>query len=176
MRMTEYLSKIAPNSTHRFLSEMMYRYGIGAAEFESKPLHNRLVKVREYFGYSMNVSESLSEKEMKDEITKIFTDYEDLIIRYPNGVPDMLAKIKNMSNAEKDAYVSKYYVRQVNISLSHSLVKFIGKRSSLRDCVIDRVLTQLEVMSREKALKEASDEKFWNDIIKNFDPALVPPF
>jgi hypothetical protein len=176
MRMTEYLSKIAPNTTHKFLSEIMYKYGIGASEFESKTLYNRLIKVREYFGYSMTISDSLSEQDMKDEIIKLFTEYEELIIGYPDGVPDFMAKIKNMTNAERSEYIDKNYKRQVNISLSHSLIKFIGKRSSLRDAIIDRVLTQLEQMSREKALKEAEEEKFWNDIVKNFDKSLVPPF
>lgn len=174
--MLEYLNNIAPNTTQRFLSDIMYNYGIGAAEFEKKTIYNRLIEVRRYFGYSAVADLKMSEKQVKDEIIALFTDYEDLILRYPNGVPDPLKQMKEFTNQQKSDYIDKHYTRQINMCLHHAMVKYTGKRVSLKDALVDRVLTAVEVKARETVRKQQEDEKFWNDVIKNFDPNEIPPF
>lgn len=177
MKMSEYLSSFAPNTTRKFFSEIMYNYGMGVDEFENKSLFNRLIEIHRYFGYSMTLDPNLSEKQMKDEITDIFREYESLMLRYPDGVPDLLGQLKAMSNVEKTAWLEKHYTRLINISLCNSLVKGGPlKTISLRDALVARVMSQIELARKYDQDRQEEEEKFWNDTIKNFNREEIIPF
>jgi hypothetical protein len=177
MRMSEYLNQIAPNTAKKFFSDIMYNYGVGVKEFEEKSLLARLVEIRRFFGYSMTINPDVSEKDMQDDIKFMFEDFELINLKYPDGVPDVMKRLKEMPNKEKTEYIEKHYRRQINMSLCHALVKG-GKLKtiSLKDALIARVLSQIEQMSAVEAQKALAEEEFWNNIIKNFNPEEIPPF
>jgi hypothetical protein len=178
MKMLEFLTSIAPNTINRFLSELMLNYGIGSREFESEDLLVRYVQIRRYFGYSMTIDRSLPEKEIQEEIKKIFSEYEEILIKYPDGVPDKLkAMNRNMSNKEKDVLLEKYWRRIINISLCYALVPNTHfNRPSLKDALIARVTTIIEQISAEKAKWLKIERHFWESIKKEFNSEEVTPF
>lgn len=175
--MSEYLNSIAPNTSRNFFSDIMYNYGIGVKEFEEKTLLNRLIQIRRFFGYSMNVTSDMSQKEMQEEITAMFTDYELLMIKYPEGVPNKMKIITHSSNADKETLCSFESERQINISLCLALVKRTHIQTiSLKDALVARILSNIELISAENARKALADELFWENIKKEFSKDVIPPF
>jgi hypothetical protein len=178
MKMIEFLTGLAPNTTRQFLGELMLNYGISAKEFEAEDLLVRYVQIRRYFGYSMTIDRSLPEKDIQEEIKKIFGEYEEILIKYPDGVPDKLkAMNRDMSNKEKDVLLEKYWRRIINISLCYALVPNTHfNRSSLKDALIARMTTIIEKISAEKARYVEIERNFWESIKKEFNSEEVTPF
>jgi hypothetical protein len=175
--MSDALLQIAPNSTKMFFSNLMLNYGIGIREFEASDFFVRYAQVRRYFGYSMNIDINQSVENIQAEIKKMFIEYEELIIKYPDGVPDPIKRLKEMSNAEKDAYIDESYKRSVNISLCHALVNNMRfKLLSLKDALKARVMTTIEQISNEKANSLIEEQKFWQDAMNSFNKDDVVPF
>jgi hypothetical protein len=155
----------------------MLNYGIGSREFESKDLFFRYTQIRRYFGYSMNIDVSLPEVKIQEEIKRMFSEFEQLIVLYPDGVPNRLKEMNLLSNAEKDAILEKYWKRIINTSLCQALVPNTHfNRPSLKDALIARVLTIIEEISAEKARYAKIEANFWDSIKKEFSKEEIMPF
>ena len=177
MTMTEALYEIAPNTTKMFASWLMEGYGLSLPEFEKATPKRKFYEVSRYFGYALDENTSRPVPEIIAFIKEKFADYESLMVKYPDGVPNPMHKLKEMSHADREIWISKNFIRVINISLQHALVKGNNLvRVSLRDSLITRQLNAIERAVKYDNERKAEEEKFWLDIIKNFDPQAVPPF
>ena len=177
MTMIEFLIGFAPNTTKRFLSDLLLNYGVGVYELEGSSLPARYMQVKRFFGYSMNHDESLSEKQIQDDIKRMFREFEDLIIRYPEGVPNTLKMMNSMSNADKNRFFEEKYKSDIRISLCHAVMPFTHfNRPSLKDALTARVMSIIEVISSEKLERIKSEQEFWTNIKKEFNDEEQLPF
>lgn len=177
MKMTDALMQIAPNTTKEFLSYLMYNFGMSANEFETKELPRRYLEIRRFFGYSKTIPDDMPGKEMQADIKHLFKDYEDIMAANPDGVPDRLKAIKNMTLDEKAVYIKEHWTSPINTSLCHSLIpRTVISLLSLKDALVARVLTQIEKITSERLRKEAEDVIFWNNTLKNFNKDEIVPF
>lgn len=175
--MIEFLHKKAPNTTTRFLLDLSTTKGIGTKEFESKQMWERLSYIKGYLGYCKYVDKSLEQDIIKKDIITLFEEFESLIIKYPNGVPNFLKVLNEMSNSDKTEYFEKNYIRQINISLNHALVPNNRlNRPSLKDSLKSRVLSTIEQISLNKLESSRIEQEFWEMTIKEFKKELIPPF
>jgi len=176
-RMMDVLSAIAPNTVKKFLSDIMYNYGIGVAEFEAKHLGDRYDEIKRYFGYQREHQDSMTVEEIQVDIKKMFSEFEEISIKYPFGVPDRLKEIKDMSNQQKSEYIEKFEKRTINICLHHSIIK--RKHSygpSLKDSLVARVMSKKEQIESETRKRIKSDEEFWAKAMKEFNKDEIAPF
>jgi hypothetical protein len=155
----------------------MFTYGRTSEEFENISLQERLVMAKQWLGYSMTQEPDLNQASVISKIKGLFVDHETLILKYPEGAPDILMKLKYMSNDEKSKYLSEFSKRIIRISLHHSLMPGHSLiRLSLKDSIVDRQLTAQEISQKENAEKQDQDLMFWKNIIKEFNKDEVAPF
>lgn len=177
MTMTQALYEIAPNTTRMFASWLMEGYGLSLVEFDKATIKRKYYEVCKYFGYPLEENTSLPTDEIILFVKKTFADYENIMRKYPDGVPNPLHIIKEMSHEEKDKWLAKHFVRVINISLRHALIEGNGlKRVSLRDSLIERKLSIKEVAAKHIAENKAIVDRFWQDTIKNFNAQEIAPF
>lgn len=177
MTMTQALFEIAPNTTKLFASWLMENYGLKLSEFESYTPKRKFLEVSRYFGYPLDEDTKLPTEEIVSFIKKTFSDYEQIILKYPNGVPNLLNELKAMSNADHTLWLEKHFYRTINISFCHAVVsgnKII--RISLHDAIKDRQLNKLELAQRYDYDRQREEERFWEDTIKNFNENEIVPF
>lgn len=175
--MTESLSKIAPNTVRFFASWLMEGYGMSLKEFENAIPKRKYYEVSKFFGYPLIENTTLSVSEIIQFIKTKFEEYEQIIIRYPDGVPNPLTAIKEMNHAEREIWIAKSFKRVINISLYHSLVagnKII--RVSIADALKKRSYSSFEMKLKVQHDKDTADQLFWENIIKNFDKNEIIPF
>lgn len=177
MTMTKALYEIAPNTTRMFASWLMEGYGLSLPEFEKSIPKRKFYEVSRYFGYPLEENTQLPVSEIIAFIKEKFADYEALMTKYPDGVPNPMNILKEMSHADREVWLAKYFTRMINISLHHALVNGNNLiRVSLRDSLIARQLNAIERSVKYDNDRKAEEEKFWVDIIKNFDPQAMAPF
>jgi len=177
MTMTEALYEIAPNTTRMFASWLMEGYGLSLPEFEKSTPKRKFYEVSRYFGYALEENTQLPVPEIIAFIKEKFADYESLMVKYPDGVPNPMHKLKEMSHSDREIWISKNFIRVINISLQHALVSGNNLvRVSLRDSLIAKQLNAIEQYTKQRLENEAKEEKFWSDVVKNFDPQAVAPF
>ena len=175
--MIEFLIGVAPNTTKRFLSDLLLNYGIGVNELEESNLPTRYMQIKRFFGYSMNHDESLSEKQIQEDIKNMFREFEDLIIKYPDGVPNTLKMMNSMSNADKNKFFEERYKSDIRISLCHAIMPITHfNMPSLKDALVPRSLSIIEVISSEKLERMKSEQEFWTNIKKEFNDEEQLPF
>jgi len=176
-KMVDSLNKIAPNTTMRFLATIMYDYGRTAEEFEELPLQQRLMMVKRWLGYSMTQEPGLDTESVISKIKALFEENERIILKYPQGAPDILKQLKYMSNEDKTKYLSEFNKRIIKICLHHALIHGYSLiRLSLKDSLIARQLTMAEVQSKQELEKQNKDLQFWKEIINEFKKDEIVPF
>jgi hypothetical protein len=177
MTMTQALYEIAPNTTKMFASWLMEGYGLSLPEFEKATPKRKFFEVSRYFGYPLEDNTQLPVSDIIVFIKEKFAEYEAIMIKYPDGVPNPLLAIKEMNHTDREVWLSKHFTRMINISLQHALVDGNNLiRISLKDSIKDRQLNAIERAAKFNKEHQIAEEKFWQDIIKNFDPQAVPPF
>ena len=175
--MTESLSSIAPNTVRFFASWLMEGYGMSMKEFESAVPKRKFYEVSKFFGYPLIESTPLPVSEIIKFIKTRFEEYEQIIIRHPDGVPNPMTAIKEMNHADRELWIAKNFKSVINISLSHALVagnKIV--RISLADALKKRTYSTFEMELKAQHDKDAEDQLFWENIIKNFDKNEIVPF
>jgi hypothetical protein len=177
MTMSEALFNIAPNTTKMFASWLMENYGMSLKEFEKKTPQRKHFEVSKFFGYQLIQHTEKSVTEIIAFIKEVFVGYEQLINKYPDGVPNFLKQLKEMPNDQRTGLIQKHYIRDINISLCHSVIKGNNiVRVSLCDAIKQRILTRIELESKIINDKKIIDEQFWINTIKNFIPDEIVPF
>lgn len=145
--------------------------------FMKSGVFRQLSFVKKFFGYSSIVDISTAESFAIDEINRIFEGYENLLIRYPQGVPDKLKILQNMSNAERGSYFDDDVSGKVRISLCHAVCRISrGNRLSLKDSLSPRVVSTLEQIAANRLTWHKSEEEFWNLAIKQSKEKIEVPF
>lgn len=171
------LKKTCPKSYQMFVSWLIADNVIDFNVFMKSGMMRKYSFVRKYFGYSGVVDITMHEDIAKKEICHIFEDYESLIIRYPNGVPDKLKELNNMSNFEKDKYYQANRSSNINISLCHAICQNSQYcRPSLKDALKVRVITVLEEIVKNRRDVALKEDMFWENARKDFKKELVAPF
>jgi len=177
MTMSEALMDIAPNTTRKFSLWLMESYGMSIKEFENARSKRKYYEVSKFFGYPLDKDTFLSVDQIIAFIKDKFTSYEEILIKYPDGVPNFLKQLKDYSHEKKTKWLEENFTRAINISLCHALIK--GNRHiriSLKDALIERQLTVLERASKFELDKQVAEQQFWNDTIKNFIKDEIAPF
>lgn len=177
MKTMEFIADMYPQSFRMFDNSLYIEYGIDSKEFANTGIFRQLSFVKRFFGYSSIVDISVPESEAVKEIIHIFEDYESLMIRYPDGVPDKLRILNHMSNLERPDYFEKDTAGKVRISLCHALCRIShGNRLSLKDSLVPRVLSTLDQIVAEKLAWQKSEEEFWNLALKQSREKVEAPF
>ena len=166
--MLDNIATLAPNTMNMFTNTLMFSYGITLKEFSDKSPYHQYSFIKGYFGYSMTLPGHLDNERMVREISELFTGYELLIL---NKIPNFWLQLKEMSNQEKELYMDQTWIKQINTSLCHSIVK-CGKifRESLKDSLVElpehkRYINRAPII-RKKCLEIVPDT-FWEDVKRN---------
>ena len=177
MTMTESLMSIAPNTTKMFSYYLMESYGLSMKEFESTVPKRKFYEVSRFFGYPLEENTDKPVDQIIAFIKSLFEEYESLMMKYPDGVPDGLKILKEMNHQQREVWIKKNFVSTIRISLKHALVPGNNIiRITLRDSLIKRLMSALELEIKEKREKDIADNLFWENIIKNFDRNEIVPF
>ena len=175
-KMLEFLQKKYPNTVSRFISDVTFNKYIDLNEFEKMDFGSRYILVKGFFGYERRYNTDMSVADMQKHIVYLFEDFETLIQRYPQGVPNFLKILNNMSNADKTEYLEKNYKSSTVISLHHALCpRKHFNEPSLKDALIARVLPIIEQIALNRQDSERTEAEFWiNTIPQSKVKELIP--
>jgi hypothetical protein len=162
------LLKRFPLSEREFMSWFENHYKLYKDIFEKAPFDRQCEAIWRYLGYPVDVPPGWSLQKVEDHTKNILYIYEQLLIKYPGGPPDVLKNLKEMNYQEREI---KYPDMDKPANILHSLNEAIIKRGkyeiivspvlqSLRDAIID--LRQI-IICRPLNI----DEPFWEEVKNN---------
>jgi hypothetical protein len=151
-----------------FFNWLVHEYGVeetGPKSFETAPYVEQHRAIARFLGYSIAIQDNLTTKELDDFTWNIVSSYEELKIKYPQGLADPLAKMKNMSCKEiSEAYPDTVTQRPILRSLCYALIPIekdyvfkAVKLLSLKDALVEK-----QIVQPIAPVEEISIENFWN--------------
>ena len=99
-----------------FLNEYN-RYGHSYKTFLEAPYLQQCIVISRLFGYTIALEE-YTDDQLNEHINNILYLYEEVVTKYPDGVPDYLDQIKRMSFAERTKILPEL---MIPVNIQHSL-------------------------------------------------------
>ena len=157
--MNDVIDKYPIAKTH-FFSHMMNTYGVSETEnpcFYDAPEYEQHRAIARFFGYPIAHQEYAEHQRLMNETELYMREYNDVMVKYPDGVPDLLQQLKDMPNAEKAERYPEMFHKSPDImySLCHALVS-AGKDynikmpvlKSIKDSLVDaKIIIPAEIIS-----------------------------
>lgn len=147
-----------PIAKAEFISWFTNRYMTGKNTFENAPFVQQCIALSRCFGYRIDL-ENWPKSKLEDHINNILYLYEDVMTRYPDGVPDIIKKMQQMNFAEREKeFGSLDKPADITHGLNEAIIslakKIAGKhnRLSLQDAI---------VMTRSVIQKPVVDDDYW---------------
>lgn len=98
-----------PQARQEFASWFMNKYNLTLYSFDEAPFEQQCIALSRCFGYRIDL-ESWPITKLEDHVNNILYLYEEVVKKYPDGVPDVIGKMqKTDSNhrAEEFAFLDK---------------------------------------------------------------------
>jgi len=136
-----------PVAKAHFFSHMMNTYGVSESEspcFYDAPEYEQHRAIARFFGYPIAHQEFTQQERLLKETEAYMKAYNDVMVKYPDGVPDLLKEIKDMPNADKSERFPEIFKKSLDLmySLCHALVS-AGKDYSIKLPVLKSIKDSL---------------------------------
>jgi len=134
--------------------------------FETAPFDKQCEVIWRFLGYPVEALNAWAIKQFEEYTRNILYIYENLLIKYPDGAPDILGDLNRMSHAER---IIKYPEMNKPADILHSI----------NEAIIDREkygMTYKHMLSLSDAIKMLNniilaaipiEDKFWECILPN---------
>ena len=98
-----------PQARQEFASWFMNKYNLTLYSFDEAPFEHQCIALSRCFGYRIDL-ESWPITKLEDHVNNILYLYEEVIKKYPDGVPDVIGKMQKIGSnhrADEFAYLDK---------------------------------------------------------------------
>jgi hypothetical protein len=164
-----------PQSEKQFLAWFWEKYSQPPEIFEGAPFVHQCEAIWRFLGYPVNAPEDWTIKYTEEFTRNILYIYNCLIIKYPDGTPDLLRNLKEMSYQERKL---KYAYLETPADILHSLNEAIIDLDKYQIKIKPLPsLSDAIIMLKKIILAPIVEDTFWEDLkIKNTRLHETPPF
>jgi hypothetical protein len=137
--------------------------------FNQAPLIHQCEAIWTFLGYPVTAPDEWSKKQSVEFTRNVLYIYESLLIKYPEGTPDTLRNLKEMSYSER---ISKYphleAARDIQHGLNEAIVEIEKYKIRIKPLPS---LNEAIVMLKKMIMAPIVEDTFWTDLIpkKNED-------
>ncbi len=160
-----------PISKAEFISWFTYEYGRYNQSYRTfcqAPFLQQCISISRFLGYTTAL-EDYSEEKLVDHVNNILYLYEDVKTRYPDGVPDILNKIKTMDFSERSKVFPEllspadicHSLREAIVPLNSSRIfskVLISLRNAIVDIIVEKPKPEDDSYWTAELLTQKSDE------------------
>lgn len=142
--------------------------------FDAAPFVHQCEAIWRFLGYPVNAPSDWSIQYCEDYTRNVLYIYEAILIKYPDGAPDIIKEIKEMSASER---AIKYPQFDVAADILHSINESIVELDKYK--IKARPLPSLNdalVMLKTIILAPVVEDTFWEDIKLKSRSHEDPPF
>lgn len=134
--------------------------------FEKSPFNRQCEVIWRFLGYPVIETNDWSITNLEEQTRKYLYIYEDIMTKYPGGVPDILGNLNRMSHVDR---MIKYPKMDEPANILHSI----------NEAIVDREkygMTYVHILSLSDAIKmlrnailapKPVEDKFWECILPN---------
>lgn len=149
-------------SEKQFINWFWQQYSQPPEIFEGAPFVHQCEAIWRFLGYPVNAPVHWTIQQCEDYTRNVLYIYEALLIKYPDGAPDHLKKIKEMTYSERRL---KYPQLEAAADILHSINEAIVELDKYK--IKARPLPSLNdaiIMLKRIIMAPVVEDTFWEDI------------